>query len=214
MPSSSPPSSTARGVKTRLLTLGPKVPPIVYGELDVPGATKTYGVYVHYDGQPVVPEEWKSGLPFTPTLYSKAMADGGTVIPFPKKGDQVDPEWRIYARSASDDKGPIPAILAALDALSAAGIARQANFRFFLEGEEGRLDPPRGVPRQEPRSAGQDRRLADRRRAAPTRAGGRGWCSGCAAISASSSPPTARCASCTAATTATGRPIRRSGWPS
>lgn len=126
----------ARGVKTRLLTLDEKVPPIVYGELDVPGATRTYGVYVHYDGQPVVPEEWKSGLPFVPTLYSKAMADGGTVIPFPKRGDPVDPEWRIYARSASDDKGPIPAILAALDALAAAGIARQANYRFFLEGEE------------------------------------------------------------------------------
>lgn len=126
----------ARGVAARLLTAGPEVPPIVYGELDVPGATSTYGVYVHYDGQPVQPEEWRSGPPFEPSLYSRAMADGGVKIPFPKKGEAVDPEWRIYARSAGDDKGPIPAILAALDALAAAGIPRRANLRFFLEGEE------------------------------------------------------------------------------
>lgn len=126
----------ARGVKTRLLTLDPTVPPVVYGELDAPGATSTFGVYVHYDGQPVQPEEWKSGPPFEASLYSKAMADGGTRIPFPEKGQPVDPEWRLYARSASDDKGPIPAILAALDALAAAGIPRKANLRFFLEGEE------------------------------------------------------------------------------
>lgn len=127
---------TSRGIKARLLSFDPAVPPIVYGELDVPGATSTYGLYVHYDGQPVQPEEWKSGPPFEPTLYSKAMADGGVKIPFPKKGDQVDPEWRIYARSASDDKGPFPAIFAALDALKAAGIAHRANLRFFFEGEE------------------------------------------------------------------------------
>jgi acetylornithine deacetylase/succinyl-diaminopimelate desuccinylase-like protein len=126
----------ARGVKTRLLTLAPEVPPVVYGELDAPGAKRTYGVYVHYDGQPVDDAEWQSGPPFEPTLYSKALADGGVKIPFPKKGDQVDPEWRIYARSASDDKGPIPAILAALDALQAAGLKHGANLRFFLEGEE------------------------------------------------------------------------------
>lgn len=127
---------TARGVKSRLLRLDEKTPPIVYGELDAPGATRTYGVYVHYDGQPVQAEEWQSGPPFEPTLYSRAMADGGQKIPFPKKGEKVDPEWRIYARSASDDKGPIPAILAALDALRAAGMKHRANFRFFFEGEE------------------------------------------------------------------------------
>ena len=127
-----------RGVKSRLLTLEGRlaVPPIVYGELDVPGATKTYGVYVHYDGQPVQPEEWQSGPPFEPTLYSRALADGGQKIPFPKKGEKIDPEWRLYARSASDNKAPVPAILGALDALAAAGISPKANLRFFMEGEE------------------------------------------------------------------------------
>ena len=45
-------------------------------------------------------------------------------------------EARIYARSSSDDKGPIVAMLAALDALDAAKIPLSANLKFFLEGEE------------------------------------------------------------------------------
>ena len=36
----------------------------------------------------------------------------------------VNPEWRIYARSASDDKAPVITITSALDALQAARIPR------------------------------------------------------------------------------------------
>jgi acetylornithine deacetylase/succinyl-diaminopimelate desuccinylase-like protein len=45
-------------------------------------------------------------------------------------------ESRIYARSASDDKGAIIAMLAALDALRASTIAPSVNLKFFFEGEE------------------------------------------------------------------------------
>ena len=48
-------------------------------------------------------------------------------------------EWRLYRRSASDDKAPIVAMLAALDALREAGISPSVNLKFFLEGEEGDL---------------------------------------------------------------------------
>ncbi len=48
----------------------------------------------------------------------------------------INPEWRIYARSASDDKAPIVALLSALDALRAAAIPLSVNLKFFLEGEE------------------------------------------------------------------------------
>ncbi len=34
----------------------------------------------------------------------------------------IDPEWRLFARSAGDDKAPIMAMLAALDALRAAQV--------------------------------------------------------------------------------------------
>jgi acetylornithine deacetylase/succinyl-diaminopimelate desuccinylase-like protein len=49
---------------------------------------------------------------------------------------RLDPEWRLYARSASDDKAPIVVLLAALDALKAAGRRAGVNLEVFLEGEE------------------------------------------------------------------------------
>ena len=48
----------------------------------------------------------------------------------------IDPEWRLYARSAGDDKAPIIAMLAALDALRSANAKPSVNFRFVFEGEE------------------------------------------------------------------------------
>ena len=38
------------------------------------------------------------------------MDAGGEPRPFPSEGDPVDPEWRIYARSAGDDKAPIASL--------------------------------------------------------------------------------------------------------
>ncbi len=123
-----------RGASAELLTL-PDTPPIVFGELKAAGATRTLLIYVHYDGQPVNEPAWRHG-PWSPTLYTASMEAGGKPRPLPAAGEAIDPEWRIYARAASDDKAPIPALLAALDALEAAGIPRSVNLKFFFEGEE------------------------------------------------------------------------------
>jgi acetylornithine deacetylase/succinyl-diaminopimelate desuccinylase-like protein len=124
----------AAGVRAELLRL-PGVNPAVWGELDVPGATRTLGIYVHYDGQPVEGMRWTFG-PWTPTLTTAALEAGGTARPLPADGEPPSPEWRLYARSASDDKAPIAALLAALHALREAGLAPTSNLRLFLEGEE------------------------------------------------------------------------------
>ena len=87
-----------RGADVELLEL-PGVPPIVLGKLDAPGARRTLGVYVHYDGQPVDPERW-THPPFQPTLYDAPVESGGKPIDFPAAGEPIDAEWRIYARSA------------------------------------------------------------------------------------------------------------------
>jgi acetylornithine deacetylase/succinyl-diaminopimelate desuccinylase-like protein len=110
-------------------------PPAVFGEIKTPGATRTVAIYAHYDGQPVDPAMWASA-PFTPTLRDKAMEAGGQIIPFAKRGESYNPEWRLYARSASDDKAPIMAMLAALDALKAANQKPSVNLKFFFDGEE------------------------------------------------------------------------------
>lgn len=126
-----------RGVEMQLLTLPgqPDVPPLIYGEINVPDAKRTIGIYVHYDGQPADPMQW-TNPPWESTLYTKAIEDGGVKRPFPAEGETIDPEWRIYGRSAGDDKTPIMALLAAMDALAASEIAITSNIRFMFEGEE------------------------------------------------------------------------------
>ncbi|MGH9602692.1 MAG: M20/M25/M40 family metallo-hydrolase, partial [Terriglobales bacterium] len=93
-------------------------------------------VYAHYEGQPAEPADWGGADPWKPVLRDKSLEDSGREIPWPAPGAPVDPEWRIYARSASDDKAPIAGWLAALDALRASGIAPSVNVKFFFEGEE------------------------------------------------------------------------------
>ena len=126
-----------RGITARILETGGS--PVVYGELNVPGANRTIMFYSHYDGQPVDPTKWIDMEPFAPTMRPGKMEAGSTEpkpIPLPKKGEKINEEWRLYARSASDDKSPITALLAAIDAVKAAGLNFGANVRFIYEGEE------------------------------------------------------------------------------
>src|SRR6185369_6436843 len=119
-----------RGVQTRLLEV-PGAPPVVFGELATPGATRTLIFYAHYDGQPLDPKEWASP-PWQPVLRNRPLDRNGDLVALPSSG-KIDPEWRIYARSASDDKAPIIAIATALDALKSAGITLHANLKFVFE---------------------------------------------------------------------------------
>ena len=133
---------TAVGVVSELLQID-GVPPIVYGELKVPGAGRTLGVYVHYDGQAVDPANW-THPPFEPTLRTAAMEAGGRPRPLPSDGEAVDPEWRIYARSAGDDKAPIAALLPVLRSFREAGVTPTSNLIFFFDGEEEAGSPHLG----------------------------------------------------------------------
>ncbi len=112
-------------------------PPVVYGEVLVPGATQTIIFYAHYDGQPVNASQWSNGLlPFSPALYTSALYKDGKPIPFPVAVDTYNPEWRIYARGASDDKGGVAAILNAYEAVKNSGMHINTNLKFFFEVEE------------------------------------------------------------------------------
>ena len=121
-----------RGVETRLLE--GRGPPAVYGELKAKGATRTIVFYAHYDGQPVDPAQWRTA-PWAPTMRTGTIESGAQAVPVTEYAN-AEGEWRLYARSASDDKSPIVAIVTALDALRSAGIAPSVNLKFFFEGEE------------------------------------------------------------------------------
>ncbi len=111
-------------------------PPLVLMERRVPSASRTLTFYFHYDGQPVVASEWTYEPPFSPVIVVPHAPAGRTISLDTWKG-AIDPEWRIYGRSSSDDKSPIVALLAAIDALDAqAPAAITSNVRIILEGEE------------------------------------------------------------------------------
>ncbi len=127
-----------RGFDVRALSAGRGASAVV-ADLRAPGATRTLGIYAHYDGQPVDPARWTSP-PFTPTLRDGPLERGGREVALAElaaagAGDDAD-EWRLYARSASDDKAPIPALLAAIDALRAASLPLSVNLKLLLDGEE------------------------------------------------------------------------------
>ena len=129
----------ARGIETHLLSITGRGP-VVFGKLISPEAKRTVIFYAHYDGQPVDAAAWTDGAPFEPALRSAAIEAGGKRIPFPANGERTrgvyNDDWRIYARSASDDKSPIEALLAALDALQAKKIPLAVNLKVIFEGEE------------------------------------------------------------------------------
>ena len=129
----------ARGIETHLLPISGRGP-VVFGKLITPEAKRTVTFYAHYDGQPVDPAAWTDGKPFEPALRNAAIEAGGKQIPFPENSAQhravYNDDWRLYARSSSDDKSPIVALLAALDALRAKKIPLAVNLKVIFEGEE------------------------------------------------------------------------------
>jgi acetylornithine deacetylase/succinyl-diaminopimelate desuccinylase-like protein len=115
--------------------------PLVYGDLKVPGATRTILFYSHYDGQPVAPAAWKQVDPFKPVVRTERLDRGGELVASLDTVSRFYDEWRIYARSASDDKSPIVGLCAALDALKALGLSPSVNVRLILDGEEEASSP-------------------------------------------------------------------------
>jgi acetylornithine deacetylase/succinyl-diaminopimelate desuccinylase-like protein len=105
--------------------------PLVFAQLagrQDPGLP-TILYYCHYDGQPVDAKKWNQADPFEPIVRGEGA------------------EARIYARSASDDKAPIVALLAAFDALQRSGVepTRTTNIKIILDGEE-EISSPSLVP--------------------------------------------------------------------
>jgi acetylornithine deacetylase/succinyl-diaminopimelate desuccinylase-like protein len=117
--------------------------PLVFAEFGgkAPGA-KTILFYMHFDGQPVAPEQWAQKSPWTATL--KVRDDSGKWRDIDReklKTGVLDPDARLFARSASDDKGPIAMFLDAFDILAAVGLAPAMNVKVLLDSEEEKGSP-------------------------------------------------------------------------
>ena len=109
--------------------------PMLLAEMKVPKAEKTVLFYFHVDGQPVDRKKWEQEDPFKPVL--KKMVNGKwEIIPMETLTSSYDAEWRIFARSSSDDKGPLAMFLTAWDALKEQGKSPNYNIKVILDFEE------------------------------------------------------------------------------
>lgn len=124
---------TRRGMNPEIWQATPDVAPTVFAEKLVPGASRTILFYVHFDGQPIDRARWKQPDPFVPVLRDGSVDSGGRILANTGSLGEFPPEWRLYARGAGDDKGPIEAFVSALDAL---GDKPANNIKLILDGEE------------------------------------------------------------------------------
>ncbi len=110
---------------------------LILAERQTPGAAKTILFYVQVDGQPVDASKWEQPTPYTPTLKERQPDGSWKALPWERLREKdLNPDWRIFARSASDAKGPINMFLAALDIAAEAGIRPDYHIKVIMDCEE------------------------------------------------------------------------------
>ncbi|MDB4292790.1 M20/M25/M40 family metallo-hydrolase [Maribacter sp.] len=111
-----------------------KAVPLLLAERKHPKAQKTVLIYLQLDGQPVDSTRWFQESPYSPVLKKKVEGEWQE-IPWDNITNYED-EWRVFARSASDAKGPVAMFLAALDAIKFGNINPNFNIKVIMDFEE------------------------------------------------------------------------------
>jgi acetylornithine deacetylase/succinyl-diaminopimelate desuccinylase-like protein len=126
-----------RGLRARLVANAAGRPVVLAERAGAAPGLPTVLFYIHYDGQPVTAAEWSQPDPFEPVVrvrdgagdWRDVGADALQALP-------LNPELRVFARSASDDKAPIMMLLTALDLLGERNAAPAFGIKVMLDGEE------------------------------------------------------------------------------
>ena len=110
--------------------------PMLYADYMLAGKNApTLLFYAHMDGQPVNAELWEQDSPWQPVLKIEEN-DSWVEKPLSLLDKDYDPNWRIFARSASDDKAPIMMLLAAINSLSTNKVTPSVNIKVLLDSNE------------------------------------------------------------------------------
>ena len=125
---------SARGLDGRVIETGGN--PAVFGERRVPGARRTVLIYCHYDTKPIPRKGWLQPDPVEPVFRRALAEDGAPMAELASIADGDLDRVLVYARGASDDKGPIWCHLKALELMDALGIAPAVNVKMIFDGEE------------------------------------------------------------------------------
>ncbi|MBT7695496.1 MAG: M20/M25/M40 family metallo-hydrolase [Cryomorphaceae bacterium] len=106
---------------------------------------KTILIYLHLDGQPIDLSKWNQKDPFTPVYKIK---ENGKFLDYEwskikdlNYNDIEDNDIRIFARSASDAKGPVMMLIQALKFMELNGIDQGFNLKLVMDFEEEKSSP-------------------------------------------------------------------------
>lgn len=124
-----------RGFESRLLpTAGSSS---VYAERLSENATQTVLVYLQADGQPVDPAAWEQASPYDAVLKARNPDDDSwETVSWDLTHIRLNPDWRIFARSAADSKGPMTQFLFAVELLSQVKPDLGYNLKVLIDTEE------------------------------------------------------------------------------
>ena len=113
--------------------------PLFFAEKKVDDDLPTVLFYMHFDGQPVDSNKWDQESPYKPVI--KMMKGEGWEKAENSNSENLEEDWRVFARSASDDKGPIAMFLSALQLLQSQGMSPKFNIKVILDSMEEKGSP-------------------------------------------------------------------------
>lgn len=109
--------------------------PLLLAERQSSTNEKTVLIYLQIDGQPVDTTKWFQADPYIPAL-KKFENNTWTEIDWSNLKGNIDRDWRIFSRSASDARGPVMMFLKAMDIINDRDYIPNFNIKVIMDFEE------------------------------------------------------------------------------
>ncbi|MBT8272684.1 MAG: M20/M25/M40 family metallo-hydrolase, partial [Bacteroidia bacterium] len=122
-----------RGFSTKRLNTS--TVPLLLAERQSNSAEKTVLIYLQIDGQPVDSSKWYQADPYIPAL-KHLENDDWQEIAWSFLSTDMDRDWRIFSRSASDARGPVMMFLKAMDIINDQNFSPNFNMKVIMDFEE------------------------------------------------------------------------------
>lgn len=121
------------GFKTETLTTPGE--PLLFAEKIFDAQTPSVLFYLQIDGQPVDNSKWFQDNPYVAALKSQE-AGKWVQKDWSDLSLETGMDWRIFARSASDSKGPAMAFMKSLEIMQEKGISPSFNVKVIMDFQE------------------------------------------------------------------------------
>ena len=127
--------SVFKALNFKTQTISTEGPPLLFAEKVFRKNAKSVLFYLQIDGQPVDSSAWFQPDPFEPVLKEKKNGNWN-IIDFDRLKKNMDLDWRIFARSASDSKGPALSFISALQILQSKKMKPEYNIKVIMDFQE------------------------------------------------------------------------------